>query len=253
MFVGDSLGSNQWQSLTCMLHTAVPQAPYNLWRKGAVSTFAIPAHNISVMFLRNALLVDVVDEGYERVLKLDSINGAKQWEGIDVLIFDSWHWWLHSGRKQPWDVMQVGNKTKNGLSRYEAYKNALKTWAGWVDTKVDTNKTKIFFQGVSPDHLKGTEWGKPDGSHCGGEEGPLLRATYPGGRHPAEGIVDKVLQTMSKPVSLLRITTLSQLRVDGHPSIYGNPRHIGMDCSHWCLAGVPDTWNVLLYASLIQR
>ncbi|KAK2970418.1 hypothetical protein RJ640_016272 [Escallonia rubra] len=41
MFVGDSLDSNQWQSLTCMLHTAIPQALYNLWRKGAVSTFAI--------------------------------------------------------------------------------------------------------------------------------------------------------------------------------------------------------------------
>ncbi|KAK3024225.1 hypothetical protein RJ639_044694 [Escallonia herrerae] len=47
MFVGDSLGSNQWQSLTCMLHTAVPQAPYNLWRKGAVSTFAIPLSKIN--------------------------------------------------------------------------------------------------------------------------------------------------------------------------------------------------------------
>ncbi|KAJ8421814.1 hypothetical protein Cgig2_012818 [Carnegiea gigantea] len=29
LFVGDSLGLNQWQSFTCMLHAAVPQAQYN--------------------------------------------------------------------------------------------------------------------------------------------------------------------------------------------------------------------------------
>jgi hypothetical protein len=56
---------------------------------------------------------------------------------------------------------------------------------------------------------------------------------------------------MKKPIHLLDIATLSQLRKDGHPSVYGHGGHRDMDCSHWCLAGVPDTWNQLLYASLI--
>ncbi|KAM0902155.1 hypothetical protein ACQ4PT_019484 [Festuca glaucescens] len=27
----------------------------------------------------------------------------------------------------------------------------------------------------------------------------------------------------------------------------------GEDCSHWCLPGVPDTWNELLYALFMRR
>jgi hypothetical protein len=58
---------------------------------------------------------------------------------------------------------------------------------------------------------------------------------------------------MSNPVHLLNITTLSQLRKDGHPSIYTGHGGHNNDCSHWCLPGVPDTWNILLYVSLIQN
>ncbi|KAL2496714.1 Protein trichome birefringence-like 43 [Forsythia ovata] len=39
MFVGDSLSLNQWQSLTCMLHVAVPEAKYTLQRIGGLSKF----------------------------------------------------------------------------------------------------------------------------------------------------------------------------------------------------------------------
>lgn len=42
MFVGDSLSLNQWQSLTCMLHTAVPHARYTLVRVGGLSEFRFP-------------------------------------------------------------------------------------------------------------------------------------------------------------------------------------------------------------------
>lgn len=83
----------------------------------------------------------------------------------------------------------------------------------------------------------------------------MYGSKYPGGPHPAELVLERVLRAMSKPVYLLNITTMSLLRKDGHPSVYGlgGNKHEVMDCSHWCLAGVPDTWNMLLYAALIQN
>ncbi|KAL2496535.1 Non-specific serine/threonine protein kinase [Forsythia ovata] len=41
---------------------------------------------------------------------------------------------------------------------------------------------------------------------------------------------------MSTAVGLLDVTQLSQMRKDGHPSIYGIDGQKGNDCSHWCLA-----------------
>jgi len=40
------------------------------------------------------------------------------------------------------------------MNRLVAYEKGLKTWAKWVEDNVDPNKTRVFFQGVSPDHLK---------------------------------------------------------------------------------------------------
>jgi len=53
-----------------------------------------------------------------------------------------------------WDLIQEGNNTFRDMDRLIAYEKALKTWAKWVDDNVDITKTKVFFQGISPDHLK---------------------------------------------------------------------------------------------------
>lgn len=42
MFVGDSLSLNQWQSLICMLHAALPTAKYYIQRNQDLSTFRLP-------------------------------------------------------------------------------------------------------------------------------------------------------------------------------------------------------------------
>ena len=60
------------------------------------------AYNVKVLFYRNAFLVDVISTSKGAVLNLDSIEGAKVWKGMDVVIFDTWHWWTHTGRKQPY-------------------------------------------------------------------------------------------------------------------------------------------------------
>lgn len=65
---------------------------------------------------------------------------------------------------------------------------------------------------------------------------------------------------MKTRVTILNITSLSGYRIDGHPSIYGKIPLPGkqqsssiQDCSHWCLPGVPDSWNEMLYAHLQSK
>lgn len=73
--------------------------------------------------------------------------------------------------------------------------------------------------------------------------------------------LEQVLGKMKTPVTYLNISRLTDYRKDGHPSIYRSiydsekelteAEHY-QDCSHWCLPGVPDLWNELLYASLLK-
>ncbi|KAI8525667.1 hypothetical protein RHMOL_Rhmol13G0247900 [Rhododendron molle] len=175
-------------------------------------------YGVTLYLYHTTYLVDIVREEIGRVLKLDSI--------------------------------QDGSTISKDMDRLVAFYKGLTTWARWVDQNIDPAKTKVFFQGISPTHYQGKDW-KSGAKNCMGEQLPLTGSTYPAGTPPAVDTVNKVLSTIKKPVYLLDITTLSQLRKDAHPSTYSG-EHSGTDCSHWCLPGLPDTWNQLLYAALIM-
>lgn len=71
------------------------------------------------------------------------------------------------------------------------------------------------------------------------------------------------LKVRGAKIELLDITQLSEYRKDAHPTVYrrqwrpltkeqlANPFTYA-DCTHWCLPGVPDVWNEILYAYLIH-
>lgn len=76
--------------------------------------------------------------------------------------------------------------------------------------------------------------------------------------------LSNIIQEMKIEVTVLNITQLSEYRKDGHTSVYterrgklltseqrANPKTTA-DCIHWCLPGVPDTWNEILYAHLLH-
>jgi hypothetical protein len=147
-----------------------------------------------------------------------------------------------------WDYIRDGANLYKDMDRLTAFNKGLNTWASWVDLNVVPTKTKVFFQGISPSHDQGKEWNQPKRT-CSGQIEPLSGSSYPAGAPPATAVVNNVLSKIKKPVYLLDITLLSQLRKDAHPSAYSG-NHPSNDCNHWCLPGLPDTWNQLLYAAL---
>ncbi|KAL1307582.1 protein trichome birefringence-like 43 [Arachis ipaensis] len=257
-FIGDSISLNQWQSFICMLHSHHPHAAFTQDNGHGFTQFTFLNHNVSVGFSWNALLVEKESTSYGMVLNLGSISDfdANMWRHSDVLIFNSWLWWLHSGSHRPWDFIVDGDDLQKDMDRLVAYEKALSTWAHWVQNNIDFDKTLVFFRGDSPRHPNASEWGNNDGKQCSEEREPIeVREVneYRELKKPAgEGIVERIVRKMRKPVRLLDITRLSELRKDGHPGAYASSHHQGMDCSHWCVPGVPDTWNHLFYAELIR-
>ncbi|KAM0048908.1 putative PMR5 domain, PC-Esterase [Helianthus debilis subsp. tardiflorus] len=248
MFVGDSLSLNQWESLACLLHASVPDAKTTFLHRDILTSLAFQDYNATIYLYRTPYLVDIVKQSIGRVLRLDSINGGDTWKDMDVLVFNSWHWWTHTGNMQPFDYIQDESTISKDMDRLAAYYKGMSTWGKWVDLNVNPSKTKVFFQGISPTHYMGKEWGSSS-RNCYGELQPVEGSSYPTGLPEAQVVLNKVLSSIKKPVTLLDITTLSQLRKDAHPSTYGDT---GVDCSHWCVPGLPDTWNQLMYASFLN-
>ncbi|KAI5410728.1 protein trichome birefringence-like 38 [Lathyrus oleraceus] len=250
MFIGDSMSLNQWQSFICMLHSAVPNAIVTQEGAKSITNHTFQEYGVSVILHSSPYLVDIEVEKNGRVLKLDSLKSGNIWKQMDVLVFNTWLWWYRSGSKQPWDYIQIGNKTMKNMDRMKAFITGLTTWTKWVDREVNTTKTKVLFRGISPMHYHGEQWNKPGVRNCAKETTLINGSTSKLELPKASHVLESVLKKVAKPFHLLNITALSTLRKDGHPSSH-NGFH-GMDCTHWCVAGVPDTWNELLLKSIMD-
>ncbi|KAL2904246.1 Protein trichome birefringence-like 1 [Bienertia sinuspersici] len=143
---------------------------------------------------------------------------------------------------------------------HQAYARAMRTWANWVEKTVDPKKTTVFFRSISAEHISlfYNQW-------CYDRTQPMfdVESYKPPTPKILTKVIERVIKGMKKiKVTYLNITRLSEYRIDAHPSIYRvkewklysqiNKHNLTLwaDCGHWCLPGVPDTWNRLLYASL---
>ena len=53
-----------------------------------------------------------------------------------------------------WGSFANGDDGSEELDAAVSYRIALKTWANWVDSNVDQNKTRVFFTTMSPTHQR---------------------------------------------------------------------------------------------------
>ncbi|KAI3936517.1 hypothetical protein MKW92_013489 [Papaver armeniacum] len=262
MLVGDSITRNQWESLVCLIQAVIPQERKTVTYDGPTMAFHAKDFDTTIEFCWAPFLVALKEGGNkERILHLDSIEeNAKYWRGVDVLVFDSAHWWMHLGRWSSWEFYMEGRSIMTNLNPMVAYEIGLTTWAKWVDLNLNPRETRIIFRSISPRHNREFGW------KCNNQREPLKFFNHQQSPQIPEQllVLKKILKKMNFPVYLQDITRMSALRLDGHPSIYArevehhrrNKRikqpisSYYSDCSHWCLPGVPDIWNEMLNAIL---
>ncbi|CAN1344072.1 Protein trichome birefringence-like 36 [Linum perenne] len=261
MLVGDSIMRNQWESLVCLVQGVVPTGRKMVSYNGPSMAFhALQDYDATIEFSWAPLLVELKkgDRNSKRILHLDLIEeNARYWRNVDVLVFDSAHWWTHTEGSSSWDYYMEGNTMFQTMNPMLAYHKALTTWSKWIDLNLDPTKTKVIFRTMSPRHNRENGW------KCYNQKQPLPSLSH---NHVPETVVvlNEVVKRMRFPVYIHDITSMSALRRDGHPSVYRRAisqeeknkkkdeirKDVSSDCSHWCLPGVPDIWNEMLSSML---
>ncbi|CAN1277492.1 Protein trichome birefringence-like 8 [Linum perenne] len=224
VFAGDSIGRNQWESLLCMLAQGVSNIstiyevngnPITKHRGFLVMRFS--DYNLTVEYYRLPFLVFF---GRPQVGSPPEVK-----MGIQV---DQLHWFSKSWVGADVIVFNTGH------------------W--WNEYKT----TNIFLL----EFIRNGTWN--GGGRCDldfqPETNPKLLEPESKTNRPVSEVITQMRRT-NKKVQYLNITHLTEYRFDGHPSRYrepGTPPDAPQDCSHWCLPGVPDVWNEILYAHLVS-
>ncbi|CAL5369021.1 unnamed protein product [Camellia sinensis] len=198
----------------------------------------------------------------DRIVRVQAIEKhARYWTDADILVFNSYIWWRRPKLKVLWGSFGSSDGIYKEVEMLRSYELALRTWSDWLDIHINRTKTKLFFTSMSPTHERAEEWGMPPNQKCNNETEPISKGhcgidSDPRMMRVVEATIDE-LKARGLKVQMLNITQLSEYRKDAHPSIYrkiwgskeeqSNPIR-DADCLHWCLPGVPDVWNLLLYA-----
>ncbi|XP_065853771.1 protein trichome birefringence-like 3 [Euphorbia lathyris] len=272
MFVGDSLQRGQWQSFVCMVEWIIDEDKKSMKRGRSHSVFKAKEYEASIEFYWAPFLIEsntdmkIIGDPKKRIMRVDSIEKhAKHWTGVNILVFNTYVWWMSGLRlKTLWGSFANGEEGYEELDTPIAYKIGLKTWANWVDSNINPNKTRVFFTTMSPTHTRSEDWNNTKGIKCYNETKPIRKRKHWGSGSDKRmmSVVASITAKMKVPVSILNITQLSEYRIDAHTSVYtetggklltdeqkNDPLHHA-DCIHWCLPGVPDTWNQLFLAHL---
>ncbi|KAH0872250.1 hypothetical protein HID58_069612, partial [Brassica napus] len=174
VFVGDSLSRTQWESLICMFIMGLDD-------KSSVYEVFLVQHGR--LHWHAPKRVKSTLKCYQPGVELSGLSYFQYWS-------------------------MVGNSLRLGMSIPAAYRVALKTWASWIMTTIDPNKTHVLIRTIQPQTLKERD------------------------RSIFSEMTKEVVKNMT--VTVLDVTSMSPIRSDGHVGLWSdNP--LVPDCSHWCV------------------
>lgn len=264
--IGDSLGRQQFQSLMCMV-TGGEERPdvldvgheYGLVKaRGAVRpdgwAYRFPSTNTTILYYWSASLTDLepIKGTNDFAMHLDRPPAflRRFLHKFNILVLNTGHHWNRGKLNANRWVMYVGGvpNTNRRIADIAGAKNlTIHSIVSWVDSQLPLFPgLKAFFRSLSPRHFFNGDWNT--GGTCDnttpqseGKEVITDESSDPVAAHAVSGT----------KVKFLDISGLSELRDEGHISRYSLKATPGVqDCLHWCLPGVPDTWNEILFAQL---
>lgn len=273
-FVGDSLGRQQFQSMMCMVtggedfnNSEVKNVgeEYDLaLPPGAIRpngwAYRFPITNTTILYYWSATLSNLEqintttsqNPDVKIAMHLDKPPDflTKYIHQFDVLVLNTGHHWNKRKLQKNHRVFYVNgypnqDKSLNDFGRAKNF--TVHSIVNWVDGEMRYNpKLKAFFRSTSPRHFFNGEWNT--GGSCNNTV-PMSR----GNQVLLDGSSDGVVESAVKgtKVKILDVTALSELRDEGHKARYSVVGTSGgYDCLHWCLPGIPDTWNEILAAQM---
>eukprot|EP00249_Psilotum_nudum_P004428 c17951_g1_i1 orf=410-1930(+) len=267
-FVGDSIGRQQYQSLMCLITAGKEELAvkdvsleYGFFKPrgalradGTAQRFSLT--NTTIIYHWSASLCEIKplkrkDSETEYALHLDRPAAflQKYIHKLDVLVLNTRHHWNRGKFKSNKWIVHVNGKPGMVGSRNDvnaAYYFAVHRVLAWLHKQLEGNHTAalIYMRSLSPRHFFNGEW--DSGGRCDGSRSPIERKNVTGWMTRDEVVESAITGTR---VRLLNVTLLSQFRDDAHISKYRS-KEGWQDCLHWCLPGVPDVWNEVLYADL---
>lgn len=268
-FIGDSLGRQQFQSLMCMVTGGEEMLEVENvgWKYGLVKprgavrpdgwAYRFPDTNTTILYYWSASLCgiepfNVTDPATMSAMNLDQPPAflRKYLDQFDVVVLNTGHHWNRAKLNANRWVMHVNGKpvVDRKLAEIGNAKNfTVNSISRWLDSQIASRpQLKAFFRTISPRHFSNGDW--DTGGQCDNTI-PLTKGNEVQQEESSDPVIGDAVK--GTKVKLLDITAISELRDEGHVSHYSLKASEGInDCLHWCLPGIPDTWNELLYAQL---